>query len=139
MHCPMSFKFTSHWLRHKAKHIQAKWKCDICLKCFTREDSMIRHKNTHEKREVFSCRRCKNTYYYFDSLKQHMTQKHSKNPNEEFKCTVCNKSYLSQKTLTYHLNIHAAITPYECPICKQQFSQPYQKSRHIKKMVIYKT
>jgi len=131
--------YKSHLSRHIAIHGERKWKCDICELTFTREDTMMRHKNTHEKdRYAFTCRHCRKKYLHFESLKEHVKNKHTKNP-PLFNCDVCQQNFLSKKTLNYHLNVHASVTPFECPTCKKKFHQPYQKSRHIKKMVIYKT
>lgn len=126
----MSFMYSSHLSRHVTIHGEPKWKCGICNFYFARKDTMMRHQDTHEKeRHVFHCERCPKTYIYFESLKQHVKEKHTKNPTD-FGCNVWKKKFVSKKTLTYHLNVHASLTPFESPICKQKCHQPYEKSRH---------
>jgi len=138
MLCPMSFNYRSLLLRHLAKHVEPLWRCNECNLKFNREDTLDRHMLIHlANRPEYNCKLCQKKYKQLSSLNCHMSHKHSKQP-PSFNCNLCQKSFASKKSLRYHLNVHKSIKPFQCTICNEKFCQPYEKSRHIKTMVIYK-
>uniref|UniRef100_A0A8D8CRB9 Zinc finger protein 208 n=1 Tax=Culex pipiens TaxID=7175 RepID=A0A8D8CRB9_CULPI len=51
-------------------------------------------------------------------------------------CTICSKEFKTNLGLTYHMNSHYGLLPFECrttPGCPLRFSNPYRRLRHEQK------
>lgn len=110
-------------------------RCGICLKRFKRKDTLMRHKLSHKSKRTFNCSQCGKEFKHLCSLQHHTKYKHS-DPTL-FKCNVCDKNFVSKKNLKYHLNKHAQAPTLKCEQCDSTFYNPWTKSRHKQKEVIY--
>lgn len=136
--CNQIFKYRSHIIRHSHTHIELRLhKCTICLKKFKRKDSLRRHKEYHRTgNTMFTCAYCGKQYKHKCTLEYHIEHKHSNDPIV-YKCNVCAKEFKNEKNLKYHLNKHAEKCLFKCEMCDLKFFNPWSKSRHKKKEVIY--
>jgi len=71
------FKYRSHIIRHLRVHLDVRLhKCTIYLKQFKRNDTLKRHKLSHNTENIlFKCSRCGKHFKHRNTLVQHTENK----------------------------------------------------------------
>ena len=49
-----------------------------------------------------------------------------------FPCETCGKKFYKKKKYTDHLNVHAGLRPYQCPLCPLNYSTDETYRSHLK-------
>ncbi|XP_071038912.1 gastrula zinc finger protein XlCGF57.1 [Parasteatoda tepidariorum] len=112
-----------------ADHCYAEtFKCYICLKIFSHEQSIVNHMRLHSKEMPFTCTECKRSFRQIGNLQRHMTTHRGERP---FQCQDCDKSFADPATLRNHMRVHTGETPYVCTLCTRGFTQVGNLKRHL--------
>lgn len=110
------------------KQLTVIYKCNLCDRKFTRELSLLIHKERHEDHadvlypaDGNNCPRCKMTFSTFGNLKRHYRITHSS--DKPFMCDACGKSFKTNDTLKNHAKTHdrEANLKYNCKFCGKGF------------------
>lgn len=118
--------------------------CDDCGHCFNKKWQLKEHIYEHGRSwtyKNFPCRKCKEEFFFRDSLKFHMKQMHSNktfNNNQKqhhgqpFVCDMCGNFYNSYTSISSHLKIvHKKSADFCCHICPSQFKTKVYLQRHV--------
>ena len=104
--------------------------CEFCGKQFSREDSVLKHKMTHNISEKLKCEHCTTEFSLKKSLKRHQKESLDEAGDIRHKCNICDKRCCTGKMLMAHLNsMHKEFC---CSVCKQIFSFKHHLERHNK-------
>ncbi|XP_050425850.1 zinc finger protein 845-like [Adelges cooleyi] len=127
-HCPQKLntihcnEFTKTYV-----NISRPYKCDVCLKHFSKNFNLTQHKRMHTGEKPYKCNVCKSTF----SQKVHLTRHERVHTGEKpYKCDVCQNSFSQKTNLTRHEHVHTGKKPYKCVVCKKNFSRKNVLARH---------
>ena len=80
-----------------------------------------------QKKEIYSCGHCSNTFTTLQNLQGHILSAHEK--QFDFECEHCGKKLATVKRLQNHISqCHSSHVV--CEICQKQISNPYELKRH---------
>lgn len=110
------------------------FRCDKCLKSFTRASQLWQHARSHNKQYTLECAICHQLFACRSVLRGHMKRHMGQN---DYVCEVCGKAFLRRDGLTKHLSsYHNNIRAFTCKICNKQFKghmiQHLRTHRHEK-------
>ena len=106
------------------------YECEFCGKRFEREDSVMKHKVTHNVVEKIECGRCQTKFSLMKSYKRHLKDTlwdHDGSPKHV--CEFCDESFCNGKQLSGHIN--ANHKNFRCPLCDQSFTWNFNLERHV--------
>lgn len=133
------------------------WKCDICMKSFTRRPHLEEHMILHSQDKPFKCTYCEEHFksrfarlkhqekfhlgpfpcdicgrQFNDTgnLKRHIECTHG--GKRKWTCFVCGKSVRERTTLKEHMRIHSGEKPHLCSICGQSFRHGSSYRLHLR-------
>ncbi|XP_055317607.1 transcription factor grauzone-like [Sitodiplosis mosellana] len=119
---------------HIKSHLEPEvFKCDICVKSFTTQMKLAKHKHRHylTKSRSFVCDYCKKPCRDKDQLKKHMFAKHVFT-EKKFECKICHKKFQIPILLKNH--IYAVHREKKCvgtcEICGKSFYTNYHLEKH---------
>lgn len=75
------------------------FKCNLCLRLFTRKSSFSRHMLTHMKGTALKCYMCRKKFYCRILLDDHI-RRHGEKP---FECKICQTRFVRDRNLKRHL------------------------------------
>ncbi|XP_031620137.1 zinc finger protein 431-like [Contarinia nasturtii] len=104
------------------------YKCDQCVKEYTKSKHLARHRRTHlEKKRCNECNEiCSN---YAD----HMLKKHGIDLPRPFSCDICHKTYRTKTHIQSHMRIHrTASRVFTCTVCPKSFCFATDLRKHMK-------
>lgn len=147
--CQSRFKRKDNLTSHmKSVHLQGDkvFKCNICDKAFKFKDKLKAHMNTHLR--LFSCETCHAGFPRKESLDRHIEQKHRtekastqgtaavpiKTETVEmkpFQCSICKKEFSLQEALSNHMKTHVKKVELKCELCSKIFSQSNKLKSHM--------
>ena len=129
-----SYVFT-HSFTMKKLDKEARLRCQLCDKLFTKISDKKRHVQQVHYEEIFSCDICGKEFTRRDSMTRHFQMVHSaKKPT--FHCEVCGSKFNRESNLSRHVNkFHGeCILPqYSCEKCDDNFHTPSGLVVHTRK------
>ena len=106
------------------------YECEYCGKRFEREDSVMKHKVTHNVVEKIECEKCHAKFSLMQSYKRHLKDalwEHNGSPKHV--CEFCDDIFCNGKQLSGHIN--ANHKNFRCPLCDQSFTWNFNLERHV--------
>ncbi|KAJ4448823.1 hypothetical protein ANN_00214 [Periplaneta americana] len=107
---------------------QKPFKCDICVKAFTRLQYLKHHMLLHSGEKFVQCDVCGKKFTSNSDFTQH-ARVHSK--DNAYKCDICSKNFWLKSRLEYHIVMHMQEKPYKCEICGKGFVQSHCLKQHV--------
>lgn len=118
--CMKVFSCESMMAKHRKIHTLARpFTCDICQKAFTRRDSLYKHKRTHTGMKPHTCVVCSKSFARKENLIVHERTHTGEKP---FQCEVCNKSFATKGNLMNHRRTHTGERPFICEFCNKSYT-----------------
>jgi len=81
-----------------------RFKCKICLKCYSSKQSLEHHERIHSGEKPFQCEVCDKTFAQKGNLDRHMRIHSGEKPYE---CDICGKKFSVSCHLKYHSTTHS--------------------------------
>lgn len=101
------------------KNAYTSFECDFCMKVFSCENMMAKHRKTHTLDRPFTCEICNKAFTRRDSLYKHKRTHTGMKPHT---CDVCSKSFARKENLIVHERTHTGEKPFQCEICNKSFA-----------------
>ncbi|VEN63199.1 unnamed protein product [Callosobruchus maculatus] len=117
-------------LLKKIKPPEKKFRCDVCLKEFSRLFEVERHIRVHTGEKPFTCNICNKGYQQRHNLSKHLLIHLDVRP---FHCEICGKAFGRSDVLDRHVLTHSVAKPVKCPHCDKDFIRHMQLKNHMKK------
>lgn len=104
------------------------YKCDECVKEYTKSKHLARHKRTHT-----DIKRCNECNEICGNYADHMLKKHGIDLPRPFECDICKKAYRTKSNVQSHMRIHrAASRVFQCTVCPKSFCFATDLRKHMK-------
>ena len=105
--------------------------CNICLKGFEYQRSVVHHMRTQHTEKLPKCQVCEKRFISPSALAKHM-KKHSR--ERPYTCNVCYKSFAYKHSLKQHTKIeHEGVSQsHICNICTKGFKRVGCLNRHLR-------
>ncbi|PSN54520.1 hypothetical protein C0J52_10223 [Blattella germanica] len=133
---------------------EGSFKCDMCGKCFTKEQNLKTHKRIHTNGNRYHCEICEKSFSrraYLNIHKRLHTgvritcevcgktfinkgeyKRHSTiHTGVRFNCDECGKTFTQQRCLRLHMRIHTGDLPFSCEVCHKSFNQKGHLYTHM--------
>ena len=138
--CKHVFKSHNDEKRHSRRHqIADTHSCDICMKTFSCEEFVKRHKLhfhiiKNSKKEKLPCEKCGKIFGHQTMLNKHMRCHKIDEREYLYKCQLCDhKPYKYKSGLTCHMaQHHSKERPFTCSECGKCFSSMKYLNEHEK-------
>ncbi|SPP73979.1 uncharacterized zinc finger protein CG2678 [Drosophila guanche] len=106
------------------------FECNQCDLTFSRKQSYVLHRKSHDPRRVFTCEICEKTFKVQWAYKTHM-ERHALE-RAHFRCELCTQVFKLRAELKRHMAVrhdeHGFI--YECKRCQRTFLTQQRLQRH---------
>ncbi|KAM8791296.1 zinc finger and SCAN domain-containing protein 20 isoform 2-T4 [Rhynchonycteris naso] len=113
---------------HQGLYLAEKpYKCDTCVKSFSRTSQFITHQRTHIGEKPYKCFKCGKSFNDRSNLNTHQRIHTGEKP---YRCLECGKSFSDHSNLVTHQRIHTRIKPYKCEECWKSFNQSSNLLKH---------
>lgn len=132
--CGLTFDYNYLLKRHTVSvHLNmSPHKCDLCDKFFNQKSHLNRHMVTHNKKHIFKCPQCDDSFRNNFLLTCHVNKRHTDN-KKSFQCHLCRKNYAFDYHLDTHLKFHERYKDNQCPKCGKAFASKLVFMKHMKK------
>jgi len=130
--CLREFSRKDHLTKHQTCHgpsCERKYKCSICNKGFVEKNLLTRHLNTHTGDRPYECDQCDAKFFSDVTLRQHVGLHSEARP---FLCSTCGKDFKRKATLKIHIRTHTKERPYECELCEKRFVTKSSLTAHTR-------
>lgn len=114
--------------------VHERWRCRLCQKLCSCEQSLRRHELTHSGKErTFQCAVCACTYVTGHQLRMHHRRKHT--AERPFACEAegCGKRYAERSELNVHWKSRHSAQRWRCEHCGMQFGSAKYLGYHVAK------
>ncbi|CAL8096916.1 unnamed protein product [Calicophoron daubneyi] len=100
--CRRGFPQKALLLKHRIMHDEPKHTCELCGRCFVREDKLKRHvMSIHTAEKPHICHICTKAFSRKDKLKDHL--KHHDRAARNFECQQCQQPFVQKSDLNRHI------------------------------------
>ncbi|XP_022223258.2 uncharacterized zinc finger protein CG2678 [Drosophila obscura] len=115
---------------HGSPSMTGPFECNQCDLTFSRKQSYVLHRKSHDPRSVFTCEICEKTFKVQWAYKTHM-ERHAQE-RAHFRCELCTQVFKLRAELKRHMAVrhdeHGFI--YECKRCQRTFLTQQRLQRH---------
>ncbi len=113
-----------------------RFRCNLCVKTFTRKESLQYHFFSHTGEKPFKCSLCAASFRAKPTLRNHLRTVHNYNqerptmkiPVEKQQqesnaatCALCSKRFKTKFRLNIHMHSQHGDLPFECSVCLKKF------------------
>ena len=106
--CGKKFPEERYLENHILQHLEKKFECMYCTKCFASQELLEKHYEMHNETLSYTCNFCMKGFRNKLELKKHKTE-HS--DNFPLKCHICQKGFLQDSQLEKHVDlVHSKAT-----------------------------
>lgn len=109
------------------KRTKKEYRCDECDKTFTRDTSLIVHKQRHAGVKPWTCEYCEFTCTTKGELESHR-RIHTREIS--YKCDECDAAYTHKNSLVIHKRTHTCEKPFSCDECEAAFGDSSSLAQH---------
>ncbi len=103
------------------------YKCQICGRSFTFQQSFHKHMLYHTDEKPYSCSQCGRAFKELSTLQNHERIHSGERP---FECETCGKSFRQRVSYLVHRRIHTGVMPYSCQTCGKSFRYKVTQRTH---------
>ena len=131
--CDKVFTKISDKKRHvQLAHYEQTFPCNICGKEFTRRDSVARHfQMVHsDKKPTFQCEVCGSKFVRETDLKRHFTKFHGEGKVAQYSCDKCDEIFYTPSGLVVHTRREHR--RFHCDLCGKKFATKFNFDNHLK-------
>ncbi|XP_021696063.1 zinc finger protein 43 isoform X2 [Aedes aegypti] len=124
--CTKTFQTKHLMLRHINTHLRP-FKCDICGKTFSYQQTLVSHRRMHLSSEdkPFKCVKCSRSFTKSNLLRTHMKT------HDRVECPICQKSLANVQAMRNHtLLVHSDGPKYICDVCGKECKTQRQVETH---------
>ncbi|KAF0878361.1 zinc finger and SCAN domain-containing protein 20 isoform X1 [Crocuta crocuta] len=113
---------------HQGLYLEEKpYKCDACVKSFSRSSHFIAHQQSHTGEKPYQCPECGKGFSDRSNLNTHQRIHTGEKP---YRCPECGKGFSDHSNLVTHQRIHTGEKPYKCGECWKSFNQSSNLLKH---------
>lgn len=108
------------------------FKCEICTKSFSLQNTLKIHKLTHSGEKPFKCEICDESFILSSILKTHQLTHQLKQhiKKKRYICSICEKTFESLKTFQKHKTSHVGSKTFKCNSCNRKFAFKVHLVKH---------